>query len=27
MAGFCEHINEPLGSIKGMKFLSYLCYY
>jgi hypothetical protein len=26
VAGFCEHGNEPLGSIKGGKFLKYLFY-
>jgi hypothetical protein len=26
-AGFCEHDNEPSGSIKGGKFLDYLSDY
>jgi hypothetical protein len=27
MAGFCEHGNEPSGSIKGVEFLDYLSDY
>jgi hypothetical protein len=24
MAGYCEHNNEPLGSVKGGEFLNHL---
>jgi hypothetical protein len=24
VAGFCEHDNEPLGSLKGGEFLDYM---
>jgi hypothetical protein len=27
MSGFCVHGNEPLGSIKGVKFLDWLSDY
>jgi hypothetical protein len=25
VAGSCEHVNDPSGTIKGRKFLDYLC--